>query len=198
MTGSIAATGNIMSLLNFSSILTNYAFYKLFDTCASLTTTPELPATILAESCYNSMFAGCKKLTTAPELPATTLAKSCYANMFNQCKSLTTAPALPATTLVDYCYSNMFSGHAINGWVPLTQAPELPATTLAPNCYFNMFNCCKNLNYVKAMFTDVPRGALTNWLKDVATTGTFVKSIDATWDVTGVNGVPEGWTIRRE
>ena len=246
MTGHIAASGNIMSLLNFSTTLDNYAFFKLFDQCSSLTTTPalpattlaencynymfsgcyslttapelpattlatscydsmfngcaslttapELPATTLAESCYNSMFGGCKKLTTAPELPATTLATSCYANMFNGCTSLTTAPALPATTLAEYCYSNMFSGHVINGWVPLTQAPELPATTLAPNCYFNMFNCCKNLNYVKAMFTDVPRGALANWLKDVATTGTFVKNASATWTNEDA-GIPTGWTV---
>ena len=247
MTGHIAASGNIMSLLNFSTTLANYAFFKLFDQCSSLTTTPALPATTLAESCYSymfsccyslttapelpattlaascyddmfngctslttapelpattlaeycydSMFGGCKKLTTAPELPATTLANSCYANMFNQCTSLTTAPELPATTLAEYCYSNMFAGHAINGWVPLTQAPELPATTLAPNCYFNMFNCCKNLNYVKAMFTDVPRGALTNWLKDVSTTGTFVKNAAATWTNDQAK-IPAGWTVQ--
>jgi len=32
----------------------------------------------------------------------------------------------------------------------------------------------------------------------VAATGTFVKNSSATWNVTGVNGVPSGWTIETE
>lgn len=26
-------------------------------------------------------------------------------------------------------------------------------------------------------------------------TGTFIKNASATWDVTGVNGIPTGWTV---
>ena len=164
----------------------------MFERCTSLTTAPELPATTLAESCYSSMFGGCTSLTTAPELPATTLAASCYSNMFNGCASLTAAPELPATTLASSCYSYMFSGCA-----SLTAAPELPATTLADYCYDSMFKGCSSLNYIKALFTTTPSSSYTNnWVSGVATTGTFVKSVDATWDVTGNNGVPTGWTIK--
>ena len=56
MTGSIAASGNIMSLLNFSDTLTQYAFYALFESIynsAVLTQAPELPATTLADNCYS-------------------------------------------------------------------------------------------------------------------------------------------------
>ena len=52
MTGSIAASGNVMSLLNFSDTLTDCAFYRLFEYCSALTAAPALPATTLTEECY--------------------------------------------------------------------------------------------------------------------------------------------------
>ena len=143
MTGKIAASGNIMYLLDKTGekdSVTEACFFSLFNGCTSLTTAPSLPATNLAESCYRGMFEGCTSLTTAPELPATTLADSCYKNMFWQCTSLTTAPNLPATTLADSCYNAMFA-HCSN----LTTAPNLPATTLADSCYNAMFWQCTSL-----------------------------------------------------
>ena len=138
----------------------------MFDSCTSLTTAPELPATTLATICYASMFFGCTSLTAAPELPATTLASSCYNQMFQGCTSLTTAPELPATTLADYCYSSMFQN-------------------------------CRNLNYIKAMFTTTPSSSYTgDWVSGVAASGTFVKNSAATWNVTGADGVPTGWTVQ--
>ena len=114
----------------------DYMFYK----CAGLTTAPELPATTLADYCYSSMFYGCTGLTTAPELPVMTLAKKCYYQMFVGCTSLTTAPKLPATTMAEACYSYMFWN--CDG---LTAAPELPATTLAKDCYNGIFTDCDGL-----------------------------------------------------
>ncbi len=111
------------------------------------------------------MFQGCTALTTAPELPATTLGTACYLSMFDSCTSLTTAPELPATTLVNFCYQNMFDG-------------------------------CTSLNYIKAMFTTTPSSTYTDsWVNSVSSTGTFIKNSAAEWDVTGVNGVPTGWTV---
>lgn len=149
-----------------------------------------LPVTKLVESCYSQMFYGCVLLTTAPELPATTLADSCYYHMFNSC-ALTIAPALPATTLAEHCYYGMF-------WncTSLTTAPELPATTLANQCYNYMFSGCSKLNYIKAMFTTTPSSSYTsNWVYGVASSGTFVKNKNATWNVTGTHGIPSGWTV---
>ena len=85
ITGRIAASGNIMSLLNGDS-----------------------PDSIIATHCYSSMFRDCTALAQAPELPATTLAGSCYAGMFKNCTALVQAPELPATTLLRTCYSSMF------------------------------------------------------------------------------------------
>ena len=143
ITGSIAASGNIMSLLNGDapdSILADYCYSNMFDGCTSLVQAPELPATTLASYCYSNMFRGCTSLVQAPELPATTLKPRCYNNMFNGCTSLVNAPELPATTLANICYFNMF-----NGCTSLVQAPELPATTLANNCYYHMFRGCTSL-----------------------------------------------------
>ena len=139
------------------------------------------------------MFSYCSSLTTIPSiLPVTTLTEGCYGNMFSYCSSLTTAPELPATTLADYCYNSMFSG-----CTSLTTAPSvLPATTLTQGCYYNMFKKCSKLNYIKAMFTTTPGTSYTdNWVQNVASSGTFVKNSAATWDVTGDNGIPSGWTV---
>ena len=146
MTGSIAASGNIMSLLNFSTTMTDYAFIRMFKDCTSLTTAPELPATTLSRGCYSEMFIRCASLTQAPVLPATTLAPKCYMTMFKGCASLTQAPALPATTLTEWCYASMFSE-----CTSLTQAPALPATTLADSCYKEMFNKCTSLIQAPAL-----------------------------------------------
>lgn len=124
-----------------------------------------LPAETLTSMCYGWMFYGCSSLCAAPALPATSLTNSCYACMFTNCTSLTTAPDLMATTLVSSCYTQMFDG-------------------------------CTSLNYIKAMFTTTPSTSNANvWVRNVSSTGTFVKNSAATWTTTGDNGVPEGWTI---
>lgn len=173
-----------------ATTLAEYCYNNMFRGCTGLTTTPSLPATTLAQRCYLMMFYDCTNLTTATELNATSLEQSCYESMFYNCRSLTTAPELPATTLAQRCYHSMFMN-----CTSLTTAPELPATTLALYCYQSMFYDCKSLNYIKAMFTSTPTSSYTgNWVYGVSSTGTFVKNSAATWNITGVNGIPEDWT----
>ena len=144
MSGSIAASGNVMSLVDkyylTKTIPCNWCFSNLFYDCTALTTAPQLPATTLDTLCYNYMFFRCSSLTAAPELPATTLANNCYMNMFMNCTSLTDIPGLPATTLANSCYQSMFSA-----CYALTTPPELPATTLDTSCYQYMFQACTTL-----------------------------------------------------
>ena len=175
-----------------ATTLASNCYYYMFQGCTSLTTAPELPATTLASYCYQSMFSHCSSLTTTPELPATTLKTSCYQDMFNGCSSLTTAPELPATTLEGTCYAGMFSGCS-----KLTAAPELPATKLANYCYRNMFNDCTKLNYIKCLATNISASdCTTDWVRDVASTGTFVKAASMTGWTIGVNGIPSGWSLQ--
>ena len=144
MTGAIAASGSVMSLIdNKGESLTipcDLCFQNLFVGCTSLTQAPELPATQLTRSCYENMFEGCSSLKKAPKLPATTMEEECYALMFAECTSLAEAPELPATKLSRYCYMGMFEG-----CTSLTKAPKLPATELVTNCYRVMFRDCSSL-----------------------------------------------------
>ncbi len=172
--------------------LVDNCYLDMFNGCITLTTAPELPATTLASQCYVQMFNECTSLTTAPALPATTLADTCYSSMFQGCTSLTTAPELAATKMTNYCYQNMFYG-----CTSLTTAPELPATTLVYGCYFRMFQNCTNLNYIKCLATDISATQCTKeWVKGVASSGTFVKKSSMSSWTTGVDGKPSGWTVQ--
>ena len=141
MTGYVETAGNIQSLMNFSNSVTNYCYCKLFNGCSSLLcSTPDLPATTLANNCYEGMFQSCQNILSAPDLPATTLCANCYDSMFGSCISLKNAPKLPAITLAPYCYEWMFDN--CRG---LNKPPSLPATTLANYCYYGMFSYCTSL-----------------------------------------------------
>ena len=166
----ISVSGNIMSLLNFNTSLTDYGFCRLFS-YVNMSHAPELPATTLAPYCYRSMFQYCNNLSIGPSiLPATELAEGCYRAMFYEC----------------FEYGNT------------KQAPELPATELVTNCYASMFYGCSKLNYVKAMFTDISaQGCLDGWLSGVYGTGTFIKNKDATWSNTDAK-IPSSWTVQTE
>ena len=213
--------GDLSNLILPATTLTVSCYYMMFADCPnSIITAPELPATTLASRCYGYMFYDCILLTTAPSLNATTLADYCYLAMFQNCTSLITAPELPATTLAVGCYDSMFYGctslitiselpattleggcysFMFYNCTSLTTAPVLPATTLVKDCYGNMFNGCSSLNYIKALFTTTPSLKYTsNWVSGVASTGTFVKNSAATWNVTGENGIPTGWTVETE
>ena len=180
--------GDISSITNMEK----YCCYYLFDNNQYLTDASQLilPWTTLAHACYNHMFQGCTSLTTVPELPATTLADYCYTAIFKDCSNLTTTPVLPATTLASYCYDSMFS--FCEG---LTTVPLLPATTLVTYCYPGMFYGCTSLTYIKMLATDIrAENCLGNWVKDVSTTGTFIKHPDANLP-RGASGIPSGWTV---
>ena len=176
-----------------ATTLTDCCYMYMFWGCSKLVNAPELPATELKIGCYAVMFASCTSLVNAPALPAITLVKECYANMFQECISITTAPALPATTLALRCYRSMF----IN-CTSLIKAPELPATEPASECYVSMFNSCSNLNYVKCLLKPDTTSYTTNWLKGVASSGTFIKNNEANnWERSG-NGIPVGWTVQND
>ena len=180
MTGSIAASGNLMSIIDDGACTTttipaDYCFCGMFYNCTSLTTAPALPATTLKERCYGIMFKGCTSLTTAPELPATTLSHFCYSGMFQNCTALTTAHELPATTLGNYCYSGMF-----NGCSKLTTAPELPATTLGNYCYNIMFQNCTALTTAPALPATTLKDSCYKYMFNGCTSLTTAPELPAT------------------
>ena len=49
------------------------------------------------------------------------------------------------------------------------------------------------------MFTTTPSSSYTSyWVDGVASSGTFVKNKNATWNVTGYDGIPSGWAVLKE
>lgn len=198
MTGKIAASGSIMSLIDgvgeTTTIPEDMTFKYCFYYTPELVTAPELPATTLQPRCYEYMFSG-TSLTQAPELPATTLTERCYEGMFSS-TPLTQAPVLSATNLTVGCYQSMFKY-----CTSLEQAPVLPAPTLEDGCYAYMFDNCSNLNYIKVGATSWKTQPF--WTSGVAETGTFVIDNDilevgkneGQIPYPSVNGIPQGWRI---
>ena len=124
---------------------------------------------------------------------ATTLtANNVFTSLFSNYKNLKDASGLllPATTLAEYCYSDMFSS-----CTSLTASPVLPATTLSNTCYLNMFNGCKNLSTVTCL-ASAPGNSCTNWLYNVAASGTFYAPSTANYEgkTNNSSGIPSGWT----
>lgn len=169
--------------------------YKAYGNMMSLVSGDSFTnATILSgRYAFAYFFCGDTMLMDASNLilPATTLTYRCYFSMFRGA-SITTAPALPATTLVERCYEFMFY-HCTS----LTTVPVLPATTLATRCYALMFDGCSALNYIKCLATDISATDCTgNWVRDVASSGTFVKASSMTGWSSGTSGIPDNWTIQ--
>lgn len=170
--------GNILSIIcgkKFKNYGINYTynkentFHNLFAGAHLVKSFENLVLYGNGTSCFSAMFSGSKYIEKAPKiLPATILHNGCYAWMFHECEKIEIAPILPATDIAPYAYDNMFRQ-------------------------------CKNLKYVKAMsITNMGDGYSNNWMSGV-TTGVgkvFVKNPNATWNVTGIHGVPEGWEIR--
>jgi len=162
--------------------------------------TIELPATSVGKGAYREMFAFCTNMTVAPELPATTFTGGPYTAvendqpygfMFINCTSLRKAPSiLPATTVPACTYMSMF-----DLCESLEATPVLPAQNPGYLAYNYMFNGCSSLKqitcYAKGNLGD--SGATRNWVRDVPSTGIFIKDPDASWPI-GVHGIPTGWT----
>jgi len=168
-------TGSSSSTVQYSFFWSNTCTYELYGNVMSLA--------------YGDNFIG-----------QTTIPGNYYFNRF--CSTLNSGETntwlksvenlvLPATTLTSHCYDAMFAE-----CTQITKAPVLPATTLVAHCYDAMFGGCIALRYIKAMFTTTPGSNYTQyWVVNVPSGGTFVKNSAATWNVTGSNGVPSGWTI---
>lgn len=111
--------------------------------------------------------------------------------LFRGCSYLTTAPNLSNIAIITTSpFSNMF-----RSCTSLEYAPELPYPTLTGSAYSGMFNGCTSLKYIKMLATDISASnCLSNWVTNVASSGTFVKKAGVTIP-SGNNGIPNNWTV---
>ena len=73
MTGSIAGSGNVMSMLNFSDTVPAFGLYSLFSGCGVLVSAPKITAKTIGNFGCRDMYTNCTSLVSASELPASQL-----------------------------------------------------------------------------------------------------------------------------
>lgn len=191
MTGKIAASGDIMSLLDKDidpEEVPNYGLLGIFRDCKSLVKAPELPAMRIKALGYRDMFYNCTSLTKAPDLPATELYEGAYYSMFLGCDKLTEAPKLIADSIGYQCYRNMF--HDCHS---LKIAPELPLTNAANYGYGSIYKNCYNLEEIRVNFPKWNSNLTSSWVYGVRNQhGTFYGP-STLRPVFGVDNIPTGW-----
>lgn len=178
------------------SILYNGTYQEMFKGCTSLATIPELPATTLGTACYWAMFDGCTSLPSDLHcyLPATTVGNASYCVMFGRTSIVDARNIiLPATSL----YSGTGFGsyrYMFQQCLSLKYGPKLNAPSIPSYAYEHMFEGASSLEYIECLATTINSNACQYWTSGVASSGTFVKHVDASWS-TGVNGIPSNWDI---
>lgn len=149
MGGKIKSSGDIQSMLNYSSECPDYCFSNLFQNQIKLTSAPLLTATSVGQWAYNYMFAGCTSLTIAPELNAKTIGKRAYNCMFKGCTNLTSASDIILDVAGDYCFGSMFE-ECVN----LVKAPNFEIAKGSRGMFQFIFNNCTKLQNAPSISTD--------------------------------------------
>ena len=224
MSGRIAATGSVMSLVDSSGVSTDipcaYCFDSLFAGCEALTQAPKLTATNLADYCYRNMFSHCTNLTDAPALNAEKMKEGCYSYMFSYCESIKYFTDLPSFWLEKSCYESMFQGcssleefynylHSpdleercyqgmFKDCISLKKAPIIRAKELQDHSCAYMFEGCSSLTYINVdlLTLDNDVDATKDWVKGVDLDGVFIFPCGSKYDKHGVSEVPDNFIIQ--
>lgn len=195
-TGNFEVFGHIMSLTLLDSwnsvgtALASYIFAGLFKGCTKLIYANRLLLpSVAGNSCYLGLFHGCSNLLEGPALPATVMKDTCYSRMFYGDTNLLHTAELPAMTLANYCYNDMYS------YCKNIVSAVLPATSGKAYGYRRMFYQASKMAKLRVMLVTQSNLETNGFTTSVASTGLFIKNINATWTTTGNNGVPTGWTV---
>lgn len=183
ITGSVAASGSLESLLNAE--YTN--------------------VTVIPSSGYMSLFYGCTGLASAPELPVTNLSENCYYRMFGDCTGLTSGPpALSADSVPAGGYSLMFSGctNLVNAPVlEFTAASESSTGTLRNGALLYMFRDCAGLRKIRMRGYSGDLGSNSSispfyhWAEGLPDYG--ILFYDGPDTNVSVNAIPPGWEVMK-
>lgn len=178
-------------------------YNSMFKSCKQLVKAPSFESvSSMGETACYGMFDGCNSLATPIKITVDTLSKQCMDYMFRDCTSLKSAIVnIGNITINQYGLQQMFSGCKSLEDVEINYNGSLPTagssntSTILYRCFYN----CIHLKRIKAMFTSLgengSRVQTMEWVSGVPATGTFIQNVKATWDETGVSGVPTGWTV---
>lgn len=170
-TGGISASGNLMSLLNWSDSVPDWGFNELFHYRTALTSLPLFPDTQVGIGSYHAMFAGCSRLV-------------------NQ------KVTLPSPTFYNHTYYNAFR----NTPIIEADIDGSLGTKGGDRGFGNCFVRCTSLKVIRVKFTEWYKGDdgtdlhFNDWVYGVPSGGTFYKP-SALPEEYGTNRIPEGWTV---
>ena len=196
-TATFNASGNVMSLVkesnfgDYSTIPSTGTFKGLFTGSNIISAAGLYLPKPRSQRQYMATFNACTGLTTAPQFETGATIAYAFYQTFMGCTALASINLSGFKTAAQYAFQQTF-----RNCTALTSA-ELPSPAALQNyAYSNMFSGCTSLNYVKCLQTNVSAtGCTSNWLLNVAATGTFVKNANMSSWPTGASGIPDGWTV---
>ena len=184
----------------------NGSFWGAFSGCTNLTTAYEyLLADVvdLSRDAFRGFYKGCTSLTTNIRLYGEPGPAAIYGDyyifkeMCSGCSSITFAKV--NCSIMNYSTDSMFES-AFEGCTSL-QRVELPNITVidGEDAFYAAFRGCTNLSYIELPAERCDESDLHycffEWVKGVAASGTFVKHANATFWQSGIDGIPDGWTV---
>ncbi len=146
-TGSIAASGNVMSLIDKTCTQLTcgaYCFNYLFYNQSALVTPPYLPAVSLGSYAYQRMFSQCRNLVEAPYLPSEYSDWSTYRYIFSRDISL---KSIRMAHFPDYALHIIFPGPGetliLESFIIENTTPPLPTNNISDWTLNNLPSTCK-------------------------------------------------------
>ena len=138
-------------------------FYEMFYYCSSLTTIPQLDTS--SGTNFRDMFSDCTNLTTIPQLD--TSSGTSFRDMFSNCTNLSTIPQLDTSSGTAFLYM-------LFGCTNLTAIPQLNTTNGTDFSY--MFYQCSSLTAIPQL--DTTKGTNFSYMlfgcKSLITLGGFI------------------------
>lgn len=167
ITGGVSLSGDVSCFTAKSSSPTSLSFFHFFEGCDIIDARDlTFGENYVNQQAFNQMFKSCTKMVYGPRtLPKTT---SSMANCFDK--------------MFQYCSS-------------MVESPFMPGTAIPQYGASRMYEGCTSLSKIVCLATSFGSNATTNWVSNVAATGTFYKDSGTTWS-TGVSGIPTGWVVR--
>ena len=124
-----------------------------------------------------------------------TLPQGVFNNLFRDNVNLVSAENLTLQPSSDGSLPVFAYLYLFNNCTSLVKPPVLIAKTLSKGSYYSLFDGCSQLNNLTVYTDDNSQTNCTkDWLRGVASSGTFRNLGSATYTTNSPSGIPSGWT----